>query len=91
MRNTLFVIIRPCGLEFYGKGVAWGHRGLLTLSCGGKGKRHKHQEKLLWDVIKNLPKELTTELLYLVLPLISVSCGVKGYMHYIRFLLTKTS
>ena len=40
---------------------------------------------------KKLPKELTTELLYLELPAISASCGVKSYMHYIRFLLTKTS
>ena len=41
--------------------------------------------------IKELPKELTTELLYLELVTISASCGVKRYMHYIRFLLTKTS
>ena len=37
---------------------------------------------------KKLPKELTTELLYLELPTISASCGVKRYMHYIRFLFT---
>ena len=64
--------------------------GGLKLSYGGKGKSHK-QEELLWGAIKKLPKELTTELLYLELPTISASCGVKRYMHYIRFLLTKTS
>ena len=67
-------------------------RGFLNLLYGRKGKSHK-QEKLLWDAIKKnyLLKELTTELLYLELPIISASCGVKRYMHYIRFLLTKTS
>ena len=40
---------------------------------------------------KKLPKELTTELLYLELLTILASFGVKRYMHYIRFLLTKTS
>ena len=65
-------------------------RGFLNLSYGGKGKSHK-QEELLWGAIKKLPKELTTELLYLELPTISASCGVKRYMHYIRFLLTKNS
>ena len=66
-------------------------RVFLNLSYGGKGKSHK-QEELLWGAIKKLPKELTTELLYLELPTISASCGVKRYMHYIRFLLTnKTS
>ena len=64
--------------------------GFLNLSYRGKGKSHK-QEELLWGAIKKLPKELTTELLYLELPTISASCGVKSYMHYIRFLLTKTS
>ena len=39
---------------------------------------------------KILPKELTTELHYLELPTTSASCGVKRYMHYMRFLLTKT-
>ena len=65
-------------------------RGFLNLSYRGKGKSHK-QEELLWGAIKKLPKELTTELLYLELPTILASCGVKRYMHYIRFLLTKTS
>ena len=37
---------------------------------------------------KKLPKELTTELLYLELPTISASCGVKRYMYYIRLFLT---
>ena len=64
-------------------------RGFLNLSYRGKGKSHK-QEELLWGTIKILPKELTTELHYLELPTISASCGVKRYMHYIRFLLTKT-
>ena len=46
-----------------------------------KGKSPK-QEELLWDVaIKKLAKELTTELLYLDLPTISATCGVKRYMH----------
>ena len=65
-------------------------REFLNLSYGGKGKSHI-EEELLWGAIKKLPKELTTELLYLQLPSISGSCGVKWYMHYIRFLLTKTS
>ena len=65
-------------------------RGFLKLSSGGKGKSHK-QEELLWGAFKKLSKELTTELLYLELPTISAPCGVKRYMHYIRFLLTKTS
>ena len=56
----------------------------------GKGKNHK--QELLWGAIKILTKELTTELLYLELPTISASCGVKRYMHYIKFLLAnKTS
>ena len=62
--------------------------GLLNLSNRG-GKIHK-QEELLWGTMKKLPKELTTELYYLELPTISVSCGVRRSMHYIRFLLTKT-
>ena len=57
-------------------------KGFLNLSYGGKGNSHK-QEEFLWGAIKNLPKELTTELIYLELPTISA---------YIRFLLTnKTS
>ena len=61
-------------------------RGILNLSYGGKGKSHK-QEELSWGAIKKLPKELTNELLYLELPTISASCGVKRYMHYIIFLI----
>ena len=61
---------------------------LFNLSFGGKGKRHK-EEEILWGAIKKLAKELTTELHYL--PTTSASCGVKRYMHYIRFLLTKNS
>ena len=64
-------------------------RGFLNLSYREKGKSHK-QEELLWDTIKNLPKELINELPYLELPTISAFCGVKIYMHYIIFLLTKT-
>ena len=64
-------------------------RGSLNLSYGEKRKSHK-QEELLWNAKKTLPKELTTELLNLELPTISAFCGVKRYMHYIRFLLTKT-
>ena len=40
---------------------------------------------------KKLFKELTTELLYLELPTISVSCGAKRYTHYIRPLLIESS
>ena len=58
-------------------------RGFFNLSYGGKEKSHK-QEELLWGAIKKLPKELTTELLYLELPTISASCGVKSYKHYIK-------
>ena len=67
-------------------------RVFLKLSYRRKAKSHKHQEQeeLLWDAIKKQPKELTIKLLYLELPTISASCGVKRYMHYIRFLLTKT-
>ena len=50
-------------------------RGFLNLLYGGKGKSCK-QEELLWGAIKELPKELTTELLYLELPTISASCSV---------------
>ena len=57
----------------------------------GKGKSHKEEVELLWGAIKKLSKKLTTELLYLELPTLSASCGVKRYIHYIRFLLTKTS
>ena len=66
-------------------------RGFLKLSCGGKGKSHKQKECSWGAIKKKLTKELTTELLYLVLPTISASSGVKRYMHYIKFLLTKTS
>ena len=65
-------------------------RSLLNLSYGGKGKSQKLEE-LLRGAIKKLPKELTTELLYLELSTILASYGVKRYMHYSRFLLTKTS
>ena len=64
-------------------------RGFLNLSYRGKEKSHK-QEELLWDIIKKLPKELITELHYLELPAISAFYGVKIYMHYVRFRLTKT-
>ena len=50
-----------------------------------KGKSPK-QEELLWGVaIKKLPKELITELLYLELPTISPSCGVKRYIFTIQY------
>ena len=55
-------------------------RGFLNLSYAEKGKSHK-QEDILWSTIKNLPKELTTELLYQESPTISASCGVKRYIH----------
>ena len=44
-------------------------RGFLNLLYRGKGKSLK-QEELLWGTIKKLPWELTTELLYLELPII---------------------
>ena len=65
-------------------------RDFLNLSYGGKGKSRK-EEELLLGVIKKLPKELTTELLRLELPTISASRDVKRYMHYIRFVFSKTS
>ena len=56
-------------------------RVFFNLSYGMKGKSPK-QEEFLWGVaIKKLPKELTTELLYLELPTISASCDVTRYMH----------
>ena len=64
-------------------------RRFLNLSYGMKGKSQK-QDKFLKLTIKGLPKELTTELLFLDLPAILASCGVKRYMHYIGFLLTET-
>ena len=73
-----------------GPGRAEVGNGFLNLSYGGNGKSHK-QEEILWGAIKKLPKELTIELLYQKLPTISASCGVKRCMHYIIFLLTKTS
>ena len=71
---------------------SWDQRGsgFLKLSYGEKGKSHK-QEEFLWGAVKKLPKQLTTELLYLGLTTISASFAVKRYMHYIRFVLTKTS
>ena len=69
---------------------AWrSKRGCLNLSYRGKGKSHK-QEEFLWGTKKKLPKELISELHNLELSTISASCGVKIYMHYITFLLTKT-
>ena len=59
-------------------------RGFFNLLCGGeKGKSHK-QEELLWGAIKKVPKELTTELLYLELPTMSASYGVERYMHQLH-------
>ena len=63
-----------------GPGGAEVARGFLNLSYEGNVKSHK-QEEILWGAIKKLPKELTTELLYLELPTISASCGAKRYMH----------
>ena len=42
-------------------------KGGSKLSYGGKGKSHK-QEEILWGAIRKLPREVTTELLYLELP-----------------------
>ena len=55
-------------------------RGFLNLSHGEKGKSHKQDERF-WGAIKKLPKELTTEVLYLELRTISASYGVKRYIH----------
>ena len=67
--------------------------GCLKLSYGGKGKNHR-QEELLWGATRKLPTgSWTLTLNYSIwdyLP-ISASCGIKRYMHYIRFLLTKNS
>ena len=41
-------------------------KGGSKLSYGGKGKSHK-QEEILWGAIRKLPREVTTELLYLEL------------------------
>ena len=80
--NYVCCLVTICGI--------WrsrGSYGFLKFILRREGKSHK-QEELLWGTIKKLPKELTTELLCLELPTISASCGVKRYMHYIRFLLT---
>ena len=54
--------------------------GDLKLSYGDKGKSHQ-QGELLWDVIKKLTRELTTELLYLELhTFFSVLLGKKIYV-----------
>ena len=65
----------------------WGSKevGGLKLSYGGTGKCHK-QKKLLWGAIR---KQLNYSM-WNYQP-ISTSCGVKRYMHYIRFPLTKNS
>ena len=65
-------------------------RVFLNLSYEGIGEKPQTRETFMRRH-KKLPKELTTELIYLELPTILASCGVKRYMHYIRFLLTKTS
>ena len=54
--------------------------GDLKLSYGDKGKSHQ-QGELLWEVIKKLTRELTTELLYLELhTFFSVLLGKKIYV-----------
>ena len=65
--------------------------GDLKLSYGGNGKNHKPEE-LLWGAIKkkysgSWPLNYSIWNYWSIL----VSCGVKRYMHYIRFLLTETS
>ena len=56
--------------------------GGLKLSYGGKGKSHQ-QGELLWDVIKKLPRELTTALLYLELhTYFSLLLGKKIYVRH---------
>ena len=75
--NYVCCLVIICG-TWRSKEVA---KGFLNLSYGGKGKSHK-KEELLWGAINKLPKELTTELLYLELTTISVFCGVKRYMYY---------
>ena len=55
------------------------------LSYKRKAESHK-QEDILWNAIKKLPRELTTELLYLELP-----TYFSPLQCYIRFHLTETS
>ena len=66
-------------------------RGFLNLSYRRKGNGKATNKRNFYGAPKKLPKELTTELLCLELPTISAPCGVKRYMHYIRFVLTKTA
>ena len=78
---TVVIFVGPGGAK---------RQELFKVILRRKWEKLQTREELLWGAIKKLPKELTTELLYLELPTISASCGVKRYMHYIRFLLTKT-
>ena len=59
-------------------------RGFLSYHTEERGKATNKRGTFMGR------QELTTELLYLDLPAILASCGVKRYMHYIGFLLTKT-
>ena len=101
--ETPFALICLCEYGFYGIPVVWmqvnrtkvcgtwrskGVEG-LKLSYGGKGKSHKQED--LWGVIKNsIGSWPLNYAIWNYLP-IWASCGVKIYMHYIRFLLTKIS
>ena len=68
-------------------GGTWRSKELrgLKLSYGGKGKSHK-QEEFSWDSIKELPRELTTELIYLELPTYFslLSCETIHTLHMIH-------
>ena len=68
-----------------------GSKGFFKVIMWREGEKPQTKGMFMGRHKKKLTKELTTELLYLVLPTISASSGVKRYMHYIKFLLTKTS
>ena len=81
----------PCrGCYIYG---TWRSKKIGVFESYHTEERGKTTSKrgTLWGAMKNLPKELNTELFYLEVLTISASCGVKRYMHYIRFLLNKIS
>ena len=68
-----------------------GTQGFFKVIIRREGEKPQTSTGTFMGRHKKLPKELTTELLYLELLTTSASCGVTRYMHYIRFLLTKTS
>ena len=77
-------------LPYHNLGDLEEQRGRSFLNLRRDGEKPQTRETFMGRH-KKLPRELTTELLYLELPTISASCGVKRYMHYISFLLTINS